>query len=458
MSQQDRRKPVLVVRRLVRATVLVAGSLLAGWSAAPTAAQTVLPSTEWTHESGARVIFYATDALPMVDARLVFDAGAVRDTDATSGLAALTATLLSEGAGERDADAFARAMAGLGAEFSASARLASAAVRLRSLSDPERLWPAVDLVADVLQTPRLPEQAFERERSRQLLGIQARQQRPQAVASDALRAALYPGHPYGRSDIGTTETVASLTYEQMRDFHQRYYVAANALLVIVGNLDRAAAQRLADRWLSALPVGEPAEALPPVPQIEGDRSIEVDYPSEQYTVMVGYPGVARDDPDYLPLYLGNHVLGGSGFSSRLMSDLREARGLAYSVYSYLMPLRAGGSLVMGIQTRADAVDEARRLMHAELEAFVETGPTAEELADSQANVTGGLALKLDSNAKIVQQLGSLAYFGLPLDYYDDYVERVMNLTPETVQDAFARRIDPDRRVAVIVGPVSEPGQ
>ncbi|MFW6342136.1 MAG: M16 family metallopeptidase, partial [Halothiobacillaceae bacterium] len=391
--------------------------------------------------------------LPMVDARLIFDAGAVRDHDETAGLASLTATLLSEGAGKMDAGTFSRAVDELGAEFSASARLESAAVRLRSLSDPDRLWPAVDLVTAVLERPQFPEAAFERERKRQLLGIRARQQQPQAVASDALRAALYPDHPYGRPDIGTAESVAALTLEQLRDFHRQYYVAANALLVIVGDLDRAGAERLADRWLSALPVGRAAPDLPPVPALDEAQTVEVPFPSEQYTVLVGYSGVARNHPDYLPLYLGNHVLGGSGFASRLMSDLRERRGLAYSVYSYLMPLRAGGSLVMGIQTRPEAVGQARQLMHAELESFVAEGPTREELTDSQANVVGGLALNLDSNAKILERLASLAYLGLPLDYYDDYRERVRDITPPVVRAAFERHVNPEHRVTVVVGPV-----
>jgi len=434
-------------RFAVAGLILLASSLVR--------AEPVLPAETWTTGNGAQVLFYATDALPMVDARVLFDAGSARDPDGKGGTAALTATLLEEGSESRDAKAIADGFARVGAEISASANLETTAIRLRSLTQPDWLWPAAELMGEVIATPAFDEKDFRREQDLQQRAIEGRQQSARAVASDALREAAFEGHPYGHPTVGTLESVGAIGHSDVRAFHERLYVGRNATVVIVGALDRAQAERLAETLVGDLPTGHTADPLAPVPAIEGERTVRVPFPSEQSTVAVAYNGIPRKHEDYLPMYVGNHILGGSGFASRLMSELREKRGLAYSTYSYLFPLRAGGRFVMGIQTRNDQAGHALELMNAELERFIDDGPEAEEMADTRANLVGGFPLRLDSNREITQQLGSLNVYGLPLDYFDTYVERVEAVEGTAVRRAFARHVDPADRIVVIVGPTEE---
>lgn len=432
--------------------ILAAGALLLSATAR---AEPLLALETWQTDNGAEVLFYSTDSLPMVDARVIFDAGSARDPEGKGGTASLTASMLEEGTTERDAKAIADGFARVGAEFSASANLESTVVRLRSLTEADWLWPAVELMAEVIAQPAFEDGDIQRERARQLRGIQSRQQSPQAVASDALRKAAFGNHPYAHPTDGTRESVESIEPSDVRDFHQQRFVAANATVVIVGDLDTDQARRLAATLTDDLPTGEPVPALPEVSPLQESETVRIDFPSEQSTVLVALDGIARKHEDYLPLYVGNHMLGGSGFASRLMSELREKRGLAYSTYSYLMPLRAGGRLVMGIQTRNDQVDTALSLMVEELSRFIDEGPTREELADSQANIVGGFPMRLNSNGKIIEQIGALAFLDLPLDYFDNYTDRVEAVTAEDIRRAFDRQVEPQKRVVVIVGPTPE---
>ncbi|HSH84212.1 MAG TPA: pitrilysin family protein [Guyparkeria sp.] len=417
--------------------------------------QPVLPLETWQTDNGSQVLFYATDSLPMVDARMIFDAGSARDPEGKGGTASLTARLLDEGSTERDAKTIADGFARAGAEFSASASLETTAVRLRSLTESDWLWPAVDLMAEVISSPAFNPDDVARERARLQRAIEARQQSASAVANDALRQAAFGDHPYSHPTDGSRESVETIRHEDVRAFHQRYFVAENAIVVIVGDLDRVQAERLANRLTADLPAGEKPADLPPVPPLAESQTVRVDFPSEQSTVLVAFDGIARKHEDYLPLYVGNHIFGGSGFASRLMSELRQKRGLAYGTYSYLMPLRAGGRFVMSIQTRNSQVDNALTLMIDELERFLADGPTEQEVADSEANLVGGFPMRLNSNKKITEQIGALAFLGLPLDYFDDYIDRVRAIDAAEIKAAFDRHVDPTRRIVVIVGPAAE---
>ena len=422
---------------------------LALFLAAPVAATPQIQ--EWTTSGGARVLFVAADALPMVDVELVFDAGSARDGTA-SGLAQLTNALLGEGAGERDADAIAATFEGLGARFSSGAEHDMATVSLRSLTDPALLDPALELFASVVAEPSFPADAFARVRGQMQVALQAEQQSPGDLASKAFYRAVYDDHPYGNPPNGTQESLATLTRDDVVTFFGRYYVARNALVAIVGDLDRAAAEALAERVTAGLVPGEPAPDLPPVPKLLVPIDIHIDHPSAQTHVLLGQPGMHRGDPDYFALYLGNHALGGSGLVSRLNEEVREKRGLAYSVYSYFMPMRRDGPFQMALQTRSDQAGEALAILRDNLERYVAEGPTPDELAFSKRNVTGGYPLRIDSNGKLIGYLAMIGFYDLPLDYLERFIERVEAVDHGQVNDALARRLDPGRLVTVTVGP------
>lgn len=414
--------------------------------------ESVLAIEHWQTKNGADVYFYPTENLPMVDVRVSFDAGSVRDPETQQGTAALTRALLTEGSGEKTAAQMAQGFAELGAQLNTNIALENVTLRLRSLSQPQYLEPAVDLFNQTLTKPAFKEDTFARELRRQKQSVVARGQSPRALATDGLREAMFADHPYANLTAGDEQSLENISQADIQAFYEQYYVARNADVVIVGDLTRSAASELAEQVLEGLPMGESAPSLPKPVMPEAPQVKHIAFPSEQSTVYVAYAGVERLSPDYFPLYVGNHILGGSGFSSRLNAELRQKRGLAYSVGSFLMPLREGGIWAMSIQTRNDAVDEAIDLLRDEFAQFREDGPTQTELENSIANIRGGFPLRLDSNSKIVGQIGSLAFFGLPTDYFDRYLDDIQAVDQAAIMDAFQTHIDPSRYSIVVVGP------
>lgn len=419
-------------------------------SLAPYAAVEKTEIQHWTTANGTRVYFVPAPELPMLDVRLVFDAGSARD-GAKGGVAKMTAALLDQGAGALDADAIAAQMEGLGARLGGSAARDMAWFTLRSLNDPQRLQPALDLFATILAAPTFAQADFQRERQRLLVGLQQQEQQPRSVAEKAFYYGLYGDHPYAQPEAGTPATVQALTRADLQAFYDRYYVARNAVLALVGDVDRATAERIAEQLTQGLAPGAPAAVLPAVAPLSAAQNERIAHPSSQSHVRVGVPGMTRTDPDYFVLYVGNHVLGGGGLVSRISDEIREKRGLSYSAYSYFAPMARRGPFTMGLQTRNEQVDEAVRVLRETLLRFRAEGPSEQELQASKKNITGGYALRVDSNAKIVEYLAMIGFYALPLDYLDTFNAKVEAVTREQVRDAFQRRVDPERMVTVVVG-------
>ena len=405
---------------------------------------------QWKTANGARVLFVHAPEIPMVDAQVVFDAGSARDL-AKPGIALLTNGLLNEGAGDKNADAIAEQFATLGARQGNSADRDMASFSLRSLTDASKLQPAADLLALILKQPVFPQDAFARVQSNALIALQAQKQSPEDVASEAFFKALYGAHPYANDPSGTEASVKALTVDDLKAFYKQYYVARNAMVAIVGSLDRAAAEKLANTLVGGLPEGAAATKLPEVASLADANIVKLSHPSTQSHVMLGQPGVRRADPDYFALYIGNHILGGNGLVSRISDEIREKRGLSYSAYSYFMPMRESGPFILGLQTRTDKTDEAIKVLRDTLDKFVKDGPTAKELEASKKNITGGFALRVDSNKKIADYLALIGFYNLPLDYLDTFIARMNAVTLQQVKDAFKRRIEPGKLVTVIVG-------
>jgi zinc protease len=306
----------------------------------------------WQTSNGARVLFVPAPDLPMLDARVVFAAGSARD-GARNGVASLTATMLTQGAGEWDADAIAERLESVGSQLGTGAARDMAYVSARTLSRQPALDVTLDTMAAVLARPRFAEEDFERVRQNTLVGLRRDEQDPSTVGQKALYLKIFGDHPYAPDPSGTLESVAALTRDDLVDLHGRYYVGRNAVLALVGDLARNEAEAIAERIVGGLPAGEPAEPLPPVAEV-GQAAVEaLDFPSTQTHVYAGQPGMKRTDPDYFPLYVGNHILGGSGLVSLLMEEVREKRGLSYSVYSYFLPMAQRGPFRLGMSTTND---------------------------------------------------------------------------------------------------------
>jgi zinc protease len=404
----------------------------------------------WATKNGARVYFVHAPELPIVDMRIVFDAGAARDEN-DPGLAILTNGLLAEGAGGLTANEISKRFESIGARFGNSAHRDMATLTLRTLSEKEIFDKAVATLTTILTTPNFPKAAFERERSRLLTTLKRHKQSPGAQADEAFYGAVYEGHPYRLMPTGTEAGINRLSIEKLKSFYEKYYVGRNAVLAIVGNLDRGAAEQLAETLTGLLPAGQPANDLPEVAALEEGQSIRIEHPSTQTHILVGQPGMKRGDPDYFALYVGNHMLGGSGLVARLSNEIREKRGLAYSSYSYFMPMRENGPYIIGLQTKNESAKEALMVLRETISKFIKDGPTAEELDASMKNITGGFPLRISSNKKIINYIGMIGFYKLPLDYLDTFNSNVQAVTVEGIKKAFQERVHMDKMVTVMVG-------
>ncbi len=404
----------------------------------------------WQSDRGSRVYYVHTQSLPLVDIRINFDAGSARDGD-KHGLAALTATMLGAGAGDWNADAIAQRFESVGAQYGAGASMDMASVSLRTLTDKPLLDKAVATLKTILAQPSFKQRDFEREQKRTLAALKHREESPGAVASLAFSKALYHHHPYAYPSLGYLETVKKLTPDDLRAFYRQYYVASNAVVVIVGDVSRPQAEQLAQDLLAGLPTGQKPAPLPTVTMPTSGSNQHIGFPSTQTHVLAGLPGSTRKDPDYFDLYVGNHILGGSGLVSRLFKEVREKRGLAYSAYSYFSPMARKGPFTMGLQTRNDQTDKALTVMIDTLSDFVANGPSEKELTAAKKNITGGFALRLDTNRKISQYVSMIGFYQLPLDYLDTFQDQVNAVTVESIKNAFNRRIQPDKLQIVTVG-------
>ncbi|MCC5858821.1 MAG: insulinase family protein [Ectothiorhodospiraceae bacterium] len=419
--------------------------------AAPLAAAGGPVIQQWTTDRGLDVHFVRTDSLPLVDIQLTFDAGSARDGD-TPGLARLTSRMLTQGAAGKDAAELARAFEDQGARYATESGRDTASISLRSLNAPRTLSRSVDTLARMAGQPDFPEAALERERRRMLVSLQTGRQNPGSVAQEAFWAALYPDHPYGSPPGGTEESLQAITRDDLKAFHQRYYGIANAGLAIVGDISRAEAEQIALHLEQALPQGQRAEPLPAAPRPEGGREVRISFPSSQTHILIGQPAYARGDERHFPLFVGNHILGGSGLVSRLAIAFREERGLSYSVSSGFSPMVAAGPFRISTQVRSDRTDEARDTIRDLLEDLRDNGPTEDELDDAIRHITGSFPLNLDSNSKIASLVATIGFHGLPTDYLDTFPERIRSVNATEVRDSLRQTVDPEQLITVIVGP------
>lgn len=403
----------------------------------------------WKTEQGVKVMYVHAPELPMVDIALTFDAGNVRDKQ-LPGLSVLTHALLNQGTGKLSADDVASKFEDVGAQFSASVNLDRSNITLRSLSKQDWFDKALDLYIQVITKPSFPERDFERERNRMLVGLEDLKQRPASIVSEAFYQALYQGHPYANSSSGTEESLNAIKIKDIKAFHKNHIVANNSILAIVGDIDRKQVESIANRISKALPAGKKLKDIPDVKPAT-PQTDEIIFPSHQAHVRIGMVGIERGNPDYFNLYVGNNVLGGGGFTSRLVEEVRSKRGLSYSVYSYFIPYRKPGPFMLGLQTRSDQAKQAIEVCYKVISDFVENGPTAEELALSKQSISNGFPLRIDSNRDILGYLSMIGYYDLPLSYLDDFRENMEAVTLEDVKRAFKQHVNVEDLVTVVVG-------
>ncbi len=417
-----------------------------------------IPIQHWTLPNGAKIYLAATSALPIVDVQVDFDAGARRDPPAQAGLASVTAMMVEKGMRASGSDpamdqnALGEAWADLGANFDVSAGSERTSFTLRTLSERALLDKAVRLAARQIGEPAFPEDVWKRERERLNAAIKEANTKPATITERAFSQAVYGAHPYGL-DV-TEATLAQIDVAVMRRRYEQLVVPCRAKISIVGAVTRPQAESIATTLLSRLPASSSCVELPAVPEVApltAAKEERLPFDSAQAHVLIGQPGYRRADPDHFALNLGNYILGGGGFVSRLTEQVREKRGLTYSIYSGFSPGLHAGAFRIGFQTRPDQADEAVKVSREVLAKFVADGPTEVELKAAKDNLIGGFPLLLDSNRKLLGNVANIAWNDLPLDYLDTWTARMNAVTVADIKAAFARKLQPDRMVTVIVG-------
>ncbi len=416
-----------------------------------------LPIERTTLPSGAQVYVVSSMGIPMVDVQIEFDAGSRRDPQGLAGLASLTSGHFSKGVlavGGRaalDENQLGEAWADLGATFGAGAGDDRMSFSLRSLTYPDLLSKAAALAAQQLTAPAFPEPLWVRDAERISASIKEANTKPATIAGRRFNTAVYSGHPYGNEL--TEETLRRINVEAMRSFYAAHVRACRAKISIVGAVTQADAARLATQLISGLPQGG-CDQLPvvrEVPALVAAQNIQVPFQSAQAHVMIGQPGYKRSDPDFFSLLVGNHILGGGGFTSRLTQEVREKRALSYSVYSYFSPGLHAGLFAIGLQTRPDQAAQAVQVSREVLAQFVANGPTEVELQAAKDNLIGGFALRIDSNRKLLDNVANIAWVGLPLDYLTNWTQKVDKITAGDIKAALQRKLQPEKMVTVVVG-------
>ena len=421
-------------------------------------AHAILPIEKLDSYKGAKAYLVQTKALPMVDIEVSIDAGDRYDPIGKSGLADMTAGLMNYGVkgdkGVLTEAQIADEIADLGANIGLSVGGERAILRIRSLSRKDLRDRAVKLAAAMLSAPTYDPKIVEREKQRTITSLQEAETKPEYVLERRFKKSVYGDYPL--ADSPTVKSVAAVNTSDLKQFHQQFYRGDRMIVSIVGDVDRAEANELVQALLKQIP--QSGQSIAKLPELQRSpveplmqREIQIPFDSQQAHIAMGMTAVARSNPDYFPLLVGNYILGGGGFVSRLMSEVREKRGLAYSVFSYFAPGKDNGIFQAGLQTKNDQASQALEVMSSTISQFIADGPTSSELVAAKANLVNGYPLRIDNNRKLLDNVSSIAWNDLPLDTMDVWTKQVEAVTLEQVKAAFQKYLAMDRMKIVVLG-------
>lgn len=425
-------------------------------------AYAILPIEKLDSYKGAKVFLVQTKALPMVDIEISIDAGDRYDPSNKSGLADMAAGLMNYGArgdkGVWTEAQIADEIADLGASIGVSAGGERTIMRIRSLSRKDLRDRAVQLAATMLSSPLYDAKILEREKQRSITNLLEAETKPEFVLDRRFKKSVYGKYPLGNSP--SVKSVSSFSVSDLMQFHKTFYRGDRIIISIVGDVDRIQAAEIAQLLLKKLPQSGPAIAVLPIlgrSPIEGlsEREIQIPFDSQQAHIVMGMTAIARNNPDYFPLLVGNYVLGGGGFVSRLMSEVRENRGLAYSVFSYFAPGKDVGIFQAGLQTKNDQATLALEVLSSTIAKFIADGPAVSELVAAKSNLVNGYPLRIDNNRKLLDNVSSIAWNDLPIDTMEIWTKQVEAVTLEQVTAAFQKYLAMDRMKIVVLGAKSK---
>lgn len=405
---------------------------------------------KWQTNNGGRVVFYQAMEVPMLDISIAFAGGSAHDGN-QYGLSALTTHMINQGNAGKNATSVAEALADTGSQFDSETNRDMVTLSLRTLTSKEALPQSIRTFNQIINHPDFPDEAFEQEKKQLLMAIEQADESPDEIANINFFHALYKQHPYAHPVDGTKATMSAINKKQIVEFYKQYYVASNAVLVMVGAIDSPKAHQLAEQLTQDMPKGTPAAAIAKAPQLTKAEKIHVPFPSSQTIMRLGQIGIDHQNPHYFPLMVGNYILGGGALVSRLAIEVREKRGLTYGISSQFTPMPGNGPFIISLSTKNKQAANALKITQDTLSSFIDNGPNAQELKSAKQYLTGSFPLSLASNRSIASLLLRMAFYQLPDNYLDNYVTQINMVTVDEIKEAFKQEVHPDKLLLVTVG-------
>ena len=408
--------------------------------------------------TGAKLFYVEARTIPMVNIGIDFPGGFAHDPKDRIGVANFTSLLMNKGSkinGVEKNEAFiADSISELGSMVAFLPGREMSSVRMKTLSTPEVLNPLISQASDMLAFPIFSKKILEREKAIEISGLLESQTKPEYLMAKQFKKMIYRDNPLGNEQ--SVNSIKAVSIEDLKKFHQTYYRADQMNVMIIGDVSREQAIEIGNKLTKNLPkTGASKLMIPPLSPLPtqdvSQREIKISHPSQQAHIQMGMTSPSRKDPDYFPLLVGNYVVGGGGFVSRLMNEIREKRGLAYSVSSYFYPAKNSGYFVAGMQTKKDQSDESVKLLKDTIQTYVNQGPNDEEVQAAKSNLINGFPLRIDSNSKLLDNLSAIAWFDLPLNTLDEWTNEVKKVTKDDINKAFQKNLDMNKMVTVVVG-------
>jgi len=388
-------------------------------------------------------------ALPMVTLELLIDAGSRHDTPKQEGLANLTSRLLTHGTTRRTSLQISEALDFIGANLSTRCVRDVASVSMTILK--KDFSTGLDLLAEILTSSAFPQEEIDRQKQAVIASIRAREEEPGSIAQRRFSAELYPQSPYGRPVEGDEASVKPIEQSSLKEFYERYYRPNRAILAVVGDISHQEITDALNQAFRSWARGEAAKAYTRPTAAGSAEVIRLNKDLTQANIILGHEGVPRDHPDHYAIQVMNYILGGGGFSSRLMDSIRNERGLAYSVYSYFSAEKSHGIFELVMQTKNETAQEAIRIAKQEIMRMREQSVSDEDLSDAKDYLTGSFPLRLDTNRKVAAFLAQVEFFQLGLDFPDRYADFIRKVSKDDVLRVAKRYLYPDKLITVIVG-------
>lgn len=412
--------------------------------------KTSLKISKWVSSNNIPVYYVNAPELPMIDISVTFRAGSAYEPN-KPGVASLANSMLVEGTTKYDTEQISEELEAIGAELSSGADLDSASLGLRSLTDTPKLNTALSVFTDVLANANFPQKSFNRLKNQTIESLKLEQQYPENILNRTFYKKIYNKHPYAVPTEGTIESVQKISQQDLVDFYNKYYVNNNAQIALVGAVTPEQARDIAEQISTAIKRGESVNSLPSTDKLSEVSTSHIDFPSTQTHILLGSVGIKRSDPDYFPLIVGNHILGRMPLNSLLFKSIRIDRGLAYSVYSSFSPMQNAGPFFINMQTRNEKANEALNVTKSTLDAFINYGPSDDDLQLAKQNLAGSFPLTISSNSKKLTTISNIGFYNLPLDYLDNYIDNINKVSVDDIKTAFKKHVDLNKLTIVTVG-------